>query len=101
LYIFSLFKLNTTSFYTSSDGPLVASYSNDVNSNLNSSISSVLFEHGLCLPSSPVLTQNDIERVVRVIKKTGPEIKLFPVVLRLFARSFTAAKRLSDYLFKT
>ena len=56
-------------FYTSSGNLPKNSYSNDVNSNLDNSICSRLFEHGLCLPSSPVLTQNDIERVVNVIIK--------------------------------
>jgi len=32
-------------------------------------VSESLFDKGLCLPSSPVLTQNDIERVIDVIKR--------------------------------
>lgn len=56
-------------FYTSTKESHTERYSNTIISNIDNSICSYLFEHGLCLPSSPVLSQKDIERVVEVIHK--------------------------------
>jgi dTDP-4-amino-4,6-dideoxygalactose transaminase len=44
-----------------------------INSNIDNSISGILFEHGLCLPSHPGLTESDLERIVGVIKKLAKQ----------------------------
>lgn len=44
-----------------------------INSNLDNSISGILFEHGLCLPSHPGLTESDLGRIVGVIKKLAKQ----------------------------
>lgn len=44
-----------------------------IGSNLDNSISGILFEHGLCLPSHPGLTESDLERIVGVIKKLAKQ----------------------------
>lgn len=53
---------------TNSTPSLTESYSTAINSNIDNSVSSHLFENGLCLPSSPVLTQDNLDRIVTVIK---------------------------------